>query len=113
MRIVGRRRSPVALLAALVIGISVAASARDSSQTLQQLSDDMGLVESTETQLADDEYVCSGEDYDKGYECPPDPVRRATRPSVIFSASNDECDCRIIEYVDVCGLNDPSTCAAE
>ena len=26
-----------------------------------------------------------------------------------FNDDADECDCRIIEYVDVCGKNDPST----
>lgn len=26
-----------------------------------------------------------------------------------FNDDNDECDCRVIEYQDVCGKNDPST----
>ena len=30
-----------------------------------------------------------------------------------FNDDADECDCKIIEYVDVCGKNDPSTGADE
>lgn len=30
-----------------------------------------------------------------------------------FNDDRDECDCRIIEYVDVCGKDDPSTGADE